>query len=159
MEIQNLKTVLQKIPDDIRLEAVGENTDIYLNLFPIIFSSPEKKIRVFNKVGNDLLNEYGERVDCYIHYEPNDLLAKVTDDNTILRIGKRFGKWTKITDIPNPNVIFQDLKSGHLEKVCDEPKYKIVRTTENQYELSEIKIEKSPTLVLEYLSSQNVRFF
>ena len=126
MEIQNLKTIIQKIPTPLRLEAVGENTDIYLNLFPILFSSEEKPVEVFNKVGNRLINEYGLEDDC--------MRSK-------------------------PNVIFQDLSSSHLEQVCDGPEFKITRTSSTQYELSEIKREKSPTFVLEYLDTYGVRFF
>ena len=126
MEIQNLRECIQKIPSNIRLEAVGENTDIYLNLFPILFSAPTQQVEVFTKVGNSLINEFGSRDDC--------LKSK-------------------------PNVVFQDLSSGHLEQICDVPEYKIVRTTATNYDLSAIKKEKSVVFVLEYLDAQNIRFF
>ena len=45
-----------------------------------------------------------------IHYGPG-FIGKLTDDNTIQWFGGRFGKWTKITNIPNPTADYYSQQS------------------------------------------------
>jgi hypothetical protein len=118
-----LISAIEKIPNNIRLEAVGEATDIYLNIFPIILSATKKELQVYTKVGNELINQYGEIEDCS-QSKPNVLFQDISSQHleqicdvpeySLKRVGGNEYEVSEIKKVQSSTIVLEYLQEQNI---------------------------------------------